>query len=115
MACGGEGEAEGEASSTPTQAGTVNCSTFAGQAVTAADFSTPCAVDDATSDLLDSLVGELFVAGTATTLCEDGTVLLWKDLGWGLENDVFTLHSDGAEKVPPADVRDRCETEPETT
>lgn len=111
---GGSSEEAG-GGSTPSQTEIVNCSSFAGQALTAEDISRPCRVDDATSDLLDTPVGELYASASGTTLCEDGSVLFYNNIGWGYENDVFTLHSEEAEPLPPADVRERCESEPATT
>jgi hypothetical protein len=91
---------------------TRSCSSFAGEPVDAEDFTTPCEVDEETAELLNTPAGELFVAGTATTLCEDGRVLIWNDLGWGYENEPFTFHDEGAEQVAPEAERQRCTPEP---
>ena len=90
----------------------VVCSSLAGEPLAASAFDQPCEVDQATADLLDVPVGQTFFVGAATTLCEDGRVLFWNDLGWGYEGEPFAFHDENAEKVAPADARDSCEVEP---
>ena len=90
---------------------TAGCSSFAGKPVTAATFADPCAVDAATTDMLNTPVGQLFVAGTARTSCEDGRVLIWNDLGWGYESEPFNAFHEGGidgQYVAPHAERDRC-------
>ena len=109
--CGGSSGSPGTPGTSAAETTTPTCSSFVGQPANASDFETPCKVDEATADLLNEPVGGLFVAGTGTTLCEDGRVLIWNDIGWGYEGEPFVQHVEGAEQVAPQAERDKCATE----
>ena len=88
------------------------CSTLAGRTLTADEAEKPCRVDEVTADMLDMPVGEVLVAGSGSTLCENGRVLFWNDVGWGYEDGPFTIHLEGDGQTAPDVERDSCELDP---
>lgn len=112
--CGSTASKDGSTAASPatsitlTKAAEPACSSFTGQRVTAATFSEPCLIDDATAHLAQLPVGTKFYAGTGTILCADNRVLIWNDLGWGYEGQPFNAFHVGDEQGAPTAETKTC-------
>jgi hypothetical protein len=92
----------------PTGADIPTCSSFYGKAADASAFTQLCRIDEATAQLVGKPIGTRLLATTGRSLCRDGRVLIWNDLGWGYEGQPFTRHADGVQQVAPETERESC-------